>query len=171
MNESTGCISVCFQACLSDLPLWMDSVWDKVRVKGPLEQLCKLVTKLIYCPAEPSGEVIRGSWGHTHTHAQIHTKTHKPQAACHTRCCYAPESDMTPPAWIQLLRSSKQYYINKKYWSIVTKCSTMIPKPKTFHFSEMRSLKSYFPLMFHILFCWWHEMLHLALWDHHKAEV
>lgn len=54
---------------------WMDSVWDKVRVNGPPEQLCKLVTKLIYCSAEPRGEGIRGSWGHIWKH--------KPQAACH----------------------------------------------------------------------------------------
>ncbi len=114
---------------------WMDSVWDKVGLNGPPEQLCKLVTKLIYCSAEPRGEVIRGSRGHiftfSHTRARTHTHTHTKKNKTHTHTthhsllatytmlCTRVRHDATRSNSVMLLADS-QYYTNstvQRLWS------------------------------------------------------
>lgn len=61
------CISVRFRP-IPPFSFWTNSVWDKVRIDGLPERLCKLVTKLIYCFVWAHGwSYLRQLGSHKHT--------------------------------------------------------------------------------------------------------
>lgn len=133
------------------ISFWMDSVWDKVRVNGPPEQLCKLVTKLIYCSAVSPWVKLSEEAEVTHTHKN---KNHR-LLATYTMLCTWVRHDTTCPSYCV----GKQY-INSKHLCFDTKYKQQFPKQLQKFYFLKRFLKlcfmkchCVFTNLFYIMFC------------------
>lgn len=99
----TVCVCVCGFRPIPPFSFWMNSVWDKVRINGPPEELRKLVTKLVYCLVWAHGwSYLRQLGSHKHTTTKTTGRlTHRH----HAGTCQGPDNTSpTARRWHAILK-------------------------------------------------------------------